>query len=670
MENLDSKKLSTAYSFKQLIKIKKNKYFKENDFKSRQEIALKFICDPNISSDFLDKYITNCLKEKSDSNDIYNRIDNLYSLLKFSLPKEKNYEYYTLIRDLEPNLADTVYKYLAFNDPIDNFKNIYNKYSLFINEQRDKTKTNINLEKIEKYIDEMTQVYNKDLQKYYFPPMEEYPIYVYNFYSFLFYKTLKKFKDKKIVEPFNSNKKNISQYTDMEKKMMNYLIGLFFQDVNKIFLKFNYENIQKDLKALKIIFFYFQNFEYLKNYSSFRDIFLKIINCIDSEPITGDILKRFKFFRKNSKIFLTEKEWNSIGINEIVYIDNNPIYPVKIKHFKKDILNLDNIPLLNSLLSHSIDDLNIDGLIQNSIIKFDDKIEGYTKKLLQSIFSSEMYRNYFLSKEKGLDAQDLEKARLIENILKGENSKIIFEEFWNNIFYLPFPDDQDLLDYNNIFQNAIFINSNPKINSHSTFQKIIPRFHSDINKIFNEFTNHIVLIIAANLEEDISETLIKNDNEELYNIQKEYSKKYNQNNLIYKKFDDFGSLMEVKMFGIRLRKYKTFAGLFCLDCNSYSLNSNDFKEICVGLYNLEIDNNNIKENLGTEKKLEKYDLKKLLENIMNSEFAKLLKEYFIVENGFKNESFIDDCKPREKATFMFNEEFSVNINYCDKLDKI
>ena len=214
-----------------------------------------------------------------------------------------------------------------------------------------------------------------------------------------------------------------------------------------------------------------------------------------------------------------------------------------------------------------------------------------------------MYRNYFLSKEKGLDAQDLEKARLIENILKGENSKIIFEEFWNNIFYLPFPDDQDLLDYNNIFQNAIFINSNPKINSHSTFQKIIPRFHSDINKIFNEFTNHIVLIIAANLEEDISETLIKNDNEELYNIQKEYSKKYNQNNLIYKKFDDFGSLMEVKMFGIRLRKYKTFAGLFCLDCNSYSLNSNDFKEICVGLYNLEIDNNNIKENLGTEKKL-------------------------------------------------------------------
>jgi len=541
---------------------------------------------------------------------------------------------------------------------------------LFINEQRDKTKTNINLEKIEKYIDEMTQVYNKDLQKYYFPPMEEYPIYVYNFYSFLFYKTLKKFKDKKIVEPFNSNKKNISQYTDMEKKMMNYLIGLFFQDVNKIFLKFNYENIQKDLKALKIIFFYFQNFEYLKNYSSFRDIFLKIINCIDSEPITGDILKRFKFFRKNSKIFLTEKEWNSIGINEIVYIDNNPIYPVKIKHFKKDILNLDNIPLLNSLLSHSIDDLNIDGLIQNSIIKFDDKIEGYTKKLLQSIFSSEMYRNYFLSKEKGLDAQDLEKARLIENILKGENSKIIFEEFWNNIFYLPFPDDQDLLDYNNIFQNAIFINSNPKINSHSTFQKIIPRFHSDINKIFNEFTNHIVLIIAANLEEDISETLIKNDNEELYNIQKEYSKKYNQNNLIYKKFDDFGSLMEVKMFGIRLRKYKTFAGLFCLDCNSYSLNSNDFKEICVGLYNLEIDNNNIKENLGTEKKLEKYDLKKLLENIMNSEFAKLLKEYFIVENGFKNESFIDDCKPREKTTFMFNEEFSVNINYCDKLDKI
>ena len=62
------------------------------------------------------------------------------------------------------------------------------------------------------------------------------------------------------------------------------------------------------------------------------------------------------------------------------------IYPVKIKHFKKDILNLNNIPLLNSLLSHSIDDLNIDGLIQNSIIKFDDKIEGYTKKVITKYF--------------------------------------------------------------------------------------------------------------------------------------------------------------------------------------------------------------------------------------------------------------------------------------------
>ena len=48
----------------------------------------------------------------------------------------------------------------------------------------------------------MIIVYNIDLGSYYFPPMEEYPIYAYNFYSFLFFKTLKKFREKKISQPF------------------------------------------------------------------------------------------------------------------------------------------------------------------------------------------------------------------------------------------------------------------------------------------------------------------------------------------------------------------------------------------------------------------------------------------------------------------------------------
>ena len=280
-----------------------------------------------------------------------------------------------------------------------------------------------------------------------------------------------------------------------------------------------------------------------------------------------------------------------------------------------------------------------------------------------------MYRNYFLSNEKGLSNKDVKYVELLENIFKGENSKIIFEEFWNNIFFLPFP-NYDIPDFNNTFQYGIFINSNPKINLDSTFQNIIPRFHCDINNLFHEFSNYIALLLVSNLEEYIFESLINNNSEDLYKLQKEFSKKYNQNNIIYNKFDDFGSLMEVIMYGVRLRKYNTFSGLFSLNYDSYSIDPKDFREICARLYNLKIDNNNIKESLENSKITEKYDLNKLKENLMNCEIAKLLKEYFFVEDGFKNESYTEDCKPREKTNFMFNEEFSVNINYCDKLDKI
>lgn len=667
MEDLELERDSTAYSFKQLIKLKKNQYLNETDFDAKQEIALKFICDPEVSSDLLDKCIDEFEKANEDPNSIYNSIDSIFSCLKYSLTKAKNLKYYSYMKNLEPNLVDSVYKYLAFNDPINNFKSIYSQYFLLLSEIKDKAKIKENLGKIDKYIDDMLLVYNIDLENYYYPPMEEYPIYAYNFYSFLFYKILKKFREKKIFNPFQTDKTEKTQYINNEKERMYYLIGLFFQDVNKIFLKFNYENIQKDIKTLKIISFYLKILEYCRDYNTFRDIFQKIINCIDSEPITSDILKRFEFFRKNGKTPLTEKDWNSIKLNEILYIDNNPLNPVKIKHFRKDILNLEDIPLFNALMSHSIDYLNIDGLIQNSIIKYDDKIEEYSKKLLKNIFSSDMYRNNFLFHDKRFGSKDAKKAIILEDIFKGKNKDIIFEEIWNNIFFLPFP-NQDLSGFNNRPQYAMFINSIPEINRNQSFQKIIPRFHCDINTLFHEFTHNIAILLAANLEEEEFETSIKNDNDDLNNLQKKYSLKYNQNNIIYNKFDDFGDLMEVKMYGIRPRKFKTFSGLFCLNCNSYSLNPDDFRELCVGLYNMEIENT--KDDSEKSKISDKNDLNNKLKDLMNSEIAQLLQGYFFIDKGLKNESYTESGKPRENANFMYNEEFSVNTDYCDKLDKI
>lgn len=669
MKKLGPKKASIAYSFGQLIQYDKNQYSKESDLEKKQEIVSRFICDPEVSYDFLDKYIKKCLSEKADTNDIYNSIDSYYGVLKYSLSKEKNNIIYKSIRILDPNQVDTCHKYLAFNDPIENFKNVSAKYLKFLNEINDKNKTAKNLEIINKHIDEMENVYNIDLETYYYPPTKEYPIYSYNFYSFLLYKILKKFRKKKITQPFANNINNNPLYNDEEKKMIHYSIGLFFEDVRKLFEKLNYDTIQKDLKILKVIFFYFKNLEHSRNYS-FRKMFLNIINCLDSEPITSDILKRFKFFRKNFKTQLKEEDWNSIGINEILYIDNNPLYPVKIKHFKKDILTLEDMPLQYALMLHSIDDLNIDGLIQNSIIKYDDKIEEYSKKLLQKIFSSDMYRNYFLFHDKRFDSQKAKKAKLLESIFRGENKQIIFEEIWDNIFFLPIP-NQELSGYSQRPQYTMFINSEPDINPYSSFQKIIPRFHSHINTLIHEFTHNIALLLAANLEDDGFGTSIKNDDEDLYNLQVKYSKKYNQDNIIYKKFKDFGDLMEVKLYGIRPRKFKTFSGLFCLNCDSYNLSTEDFREICVELYNVKINNedNNMEylEKCGVS---EKYDLKKILEDLMGSEIAKLLKQYFFVDNGIKNESFVEDGKPRENYNYVYNEEFSVNTDYCDKLDEI
>ena len=409
--------------------------------------------------------------------------------------------------------------------------------------------------------------------------------------------------------------------------MIHYSIGLFFEDVRKLFEKLNYDTIQKDLKILKVIFFYFKNLEHSRNYS-FRKMFLNIINCLDSEPITSDILKRFKFFRKNFKTQLKEEDWNSIGINEILYIDNNPLYPVKIKHFKKDILTLEDMPLQYALMLHSIDDLNIDGLIQNSIIKYNDKIEEYSKKLLKNIFSSEMYINNFLFHDNRFKSDEKKKKELLESMFKGENKDAIFEEIWDNIFFLPFP-NHDFAGFNNRPQYTIFINSKPEINPNPTFQKIIPRFHRDLNTLIHEFTHNIALLLAANLEDDEFGTLIKNDNDDLFKLQEEYSLKYNQNNILYEDFDDFGDLMEVKLYGIRPKTFKTFSGLFCLNCNSYKYNSSDFREICVALYNAEIDNNKRSKEKGMFEKydLKKYDLKKMLEDLMNSEIANLLKNF-------------------------------------------
>ena len=91
--------------------------------------------------------------------------------------------------------------------------------------------------------------------------------------------------------------------------------------------------------------------------------------------------------------------------------------------------------------------------------------------------------------------------------------------------------------------------------------------------------------------------------------------------------------------------------------------------MCVELYNYNPNPNN------NQKKEEKNNsqennLEEIIKMLMESEIAKLLKEYFHLDAKNVNESFTEDGKPRYINNYMINEEFSVETNYCDKLDNL
>ncbi len=675
---MDDVSKTVAYSFSQLMATKKKNYKQKIGLDEKETIVNKFICDPEISKDLLNTYKTmseNVNLSAIEKESLFNTFESYFHTLQYSLPQKENLIFYNCLKTLNPNRINQYpsYEYLTKNDPINNFKSIYEKYSVFLKEIKDLNKIKTNLENIQKYIDDMLKVYDVNLKSYYFPPKKEYPVYVYNYYSFAFFKTLEKFRIKKIKKLFKTDKDNKEEhYTESEWIEVNYNIGLFFTEVNKLFEKFNYNNIGNDLKILKILLYYFKCFEYTRDYNSKSGTFKNIIIGLNSEGITSEILKRFKFYTKNDEE-INEKNWDSIRINENVYIKYPIKLSVKIKYFNKNILNLEDSTLLIALSEYKFENLNIDGITQNSIVKYSPEIEKYSKKLLKSILSSEKYIDSFLKYDQRFNSYNTIKA-LLKDIFNGPNSELIFEEIWENIFFIPFF-GKDFSGFNSRDQYSIFINCNPELNFNtSTFQKIIPLYHCQLNTLFHEFTHNIALLIAANLEHENFETIIIKDEtelNELKQLQNIYYKKYNQNNKIFNCFDDFGDLMEVEMYGIRPRKFKTFSGLFCLNFNSYNLEPNDFREICVGLYNLNICNDNIessKEKI-EDKEKEKYNFEGLLKKLLNSEIAKILCEYFNFEPDLKNEAFIEDGRPRENSlNSLNNEEITIDIDYCDKLD--
>ena len=128
-----------GYSFSQLIKLRKKQYFDETIFENKKIIATKFICDPEISYDFLNKYIEMGKSSQNDSSAFYETFNIYYNKLQYSLSKEKNNFFYEYLKALNKlNQEEQKHDYLAKNDPINNFKCIYLKYSSILKEDSKK----------------------------------------------------------------------------------------------------------------------------------------------------------------------------------------------------------------------------------------------------------------------------------------------------------------------------------------------------------------------------------------------------------------------------------------------------------------------------------------------------------------------------------------------------
>ena len=265
MKDIIQEEKSIVFSFKQLIDIQKERYKKATTTIIKEDIASKLICGPGISKDLLTIFSDLIKKNKNNSSSLLDTFEDYYHILQYSLPAKENLHFYKFLKEISPEKAkNSSYEYLASKDPINNFKDIYLKYSVLLKDINDKNSVKIkkDIQDINSYVDNMLKVYDINLNGYYYPPMKEYPTYVYNFYSYLFFETLKKFRKKRIKQIFKNNKNKDPQYTEEEYQLINYSIATFFKEVYQLFENFNYKNIDKDLKILKILIFYFKSFEY------------------------------------------------------------------------------------------------------------------------------------------------------------------------------------------------------------------------------------------------------------------------------------------------------------------------------------------------------------------------------------------------------------------------
>ena len=690
----------TAYSFGQLIEKYRNSYYNAKDISDKENIITNYIIDSQISYEFLQLLISSYASKTQDNITFLETILSYFNILVYSLNLEQVKNIIDIMQKYNLYINNEKYNFLMGNEPIFNFTEIFNVYQN-INKKCDK-ETIIN--EIDEYIKKMSKIiYDIELDNYYFPPSPEQPNYAYNYFSFKIFKILNNFQKCRTKAKFYVNNKKIKKkyidYKNITNKWDIYKqIYLFFLDIKSLLDQFINNNIEKNIKILKIITFHLNLFEHSRDYFKTRTELKKTIACLNSNPISNKILDKYKLYRADDNNIITKDNWDKIGINEEIVIKEPFQVNVKIKHFNENILEFDDFDLETILKYPTVDNLNIDGLLNHSLIKFNSKIEEYCKNLLKYIFASDKYINIFKRNDDRFDLNKEEELinemnddeitnnkknakKIFESIFRGPNKDIIFEEIWSNIFCLPFY--EDLSGFNNRSQYTIFLNTVPNFRLKYSSRGIIAQMHNEINTLIHEFSHNIALLMAANIGNNNFETKIIYPDDELKNLQNTYKTIYEYNGDIYNVFSDFGDIIEVELYGIKPNKFKTFSALFCLNKKSYDLDDEKFREICASLYkyNGQLNDEKIIKSIiesKTEVDIMKIinnkkinDIEKILINLFSSEFIKLVLNSFKLEGNIGNYIFDESENARShNYSLLSNEEYSVNRDYCDKLNEL
>lgn len=566
----------------------------------------RLILIPYISIDFLEIIINQQPYDKL----LFRKY---YEFLRFSLSKTDNkklykfalltpsdiYNYYSNSSKEDINNDNMSLEYLTLYNP-------YEHFSIIIDNILSFKKINNAPEEIMKYTDKLDLIFGHDFGNELFSVNCDYPIYSYNYLTWKFLQLINNFqkirkndsdywkkknnifnvtKNSPIISDYSDENNYLIDYSTSSEKIISYdklfyFLSLFQKGMKNLSNKDHKQNLIK----IKIMIFYLQIFEQNRFSDKIIENIKRIIEYYEVPEISSDIIKYYEMYLEDDTP-VTFENWDQINPDDYVkIIINEEVKKLQIKHFNAHILNIKDQETLTNAFNYQYPQyLSIFGFQKLNYFKFNDEINKECKDIIKTIFSSDLYIEYFIKYDKRFE-NIKEKDELIKSICKGKYSNDILDELFDNIFFLPFLDGISGFSIRDCY--FICISNNSFCYSLINIMKIIPRIHHSINSIIHEITHMLSLVLYLNIINLYNRDILSNDDVESKNInsgeliviQEDFSKKYN---LIFsnkkKNLNDFGQIIEISFYGIALNEYRLYSSLFYLKRETY----NNIKEIKI-----------------------------------------------------------------------------------------